>query len=214
MSWTTDSKNYEFQNQYLYCEVAAWGVIMRICQVRISIVLGLLKIMQYFVVSPSRISVSFPNIIVFAVATYIKHVVQDRGSAHYFAPRPVTFTIHIAKTSTAYYCIKFLNNLSESKNIWLKLSMVSLIYQVEVPSYTSNPWTPTGDKLLGLVHQIFQFHLHRLPTWDKLRLKNWLKEKNFAFFTNKTLHWGSSVSRLAMTAPAEPAPIIIKSYSL
>ena len=47
------------------------------------------------------------------------------------------------------------------------------------------------------------------------KIQNVVKKKHFYnIITSKTLHLGSSDNLLAMTAPADPAPTMMKSYSL
>ena len=93
----------------LNSEITAGSVIVSVCQVRISIVLGLLEIVKNVFEAPARISVPLPDVVVELVSSDVEHVVQHRRAAHHLAARPVAAAFHVAETSAT--CNRFRNEV-------------------------------------------------------------------------------------------------------
>ena len=44
----------------------------------------------YFIITPSRITILFPMLVIMFVASNIEHIIEHRGASQDFATRPVT----------------------------------------------------------------------------------------------------------------------------
>ena len=80
---------------HLDSQISSGIVIVGVCEVRVPVVLGLLEVVQDLVVTPARIAIPLPCIVVFPIASHVQHVVQDRGSTHDFTARPVTPAVDV-----------------------------------------------------------------------------------------------------------------------
>ena len=74
-------------------------MVVSVGQVRVSIVFRLLEVVQYVRVAPARISVTFPDVVIEAIAADVEHVVEDGGAAHHLTARPVALAVNVTQAS-------------------------------------------------------------------------------------------------------------------
>lgn len=85
--------------EYLNSQVSSCAMVLSVCQVRVSIVFRLLEVVQYVPIAPARISVTFPDVVIEAIAADVEHVVEDGGAAHHLTARPVALAVNVTQAS-------------------------------------------------------------------------------------------------------------------